>query len=83
MQLLADAAAGGQGRETVKIPDDVAEFTYKTTGGENAGYFLASVGNRSLGLLPKIFKGLMFPLLASSSVVFFFFPVALFPDRRS
>jgi len=42
VQLLADAAAGGQGRETVKIPDDVAEFTFKTTGGENAGYFLAS-----------------------------------------
>lgn len=40
-QLLADAAAGGRGGETVKIDDDDAEFTYKTIGSEQAGWFSA------------------------------------------
>ncbi|KAL9001133.1 MAG: hypothetical protein Q9169_000316 [Polycauliona sp. 2 TL-2023] len=38
-QLLADAAAGGRGHETVKIHDDDAAFTYKTIGSPAAGYF--------------------------------------------
>ncbi|KAH9887113.1 class II aldolase and Adducin domain-containing protein [Xylariomycetidae sp. FL2044] len=40
-QLLADAAAGGRGHETVKISDEEAEFTYKTVGSEIAGWFSA------------------------------------------
>jgi ribulose-5-phosphate 4-epimerase/fuculose-1-phosphate aldolase len=40
-QLMADAAAGGRGGETVKISDEEAEFTCKTTGSELAGWFSA------------------------------------------
>ncbi|CZT43476.1 related to novobiocin biosynthesis protein novR [Rhynchosporium secalis] len=40
-QLLADAAAGGRGGETVKIDDKDAEYTYKTVGTEMAGWFSA------------------------------------------
>ncbi|KAL9640996.1 MAG: hypothetical protein Q9204_000399 [Flavoplaca sp. TL-2023a] len=40
-QLMADAAAGGRGHETVKIHDDDAAFTYKTIGSPMAGYFSA------------------------------------------
>jgi ribulose-5-phosphate 4-epimerase/fuculose-1-phosphate aldolase len=40
-QLLADAAAGGRGGETVKVADEDAAFTYKTTGTELAGWFQA------------------------------------------
>jgi ribulose-5-phosphate 4-epimerase/fuculose-1-phosphate aldolase len=40
-QLLADAAAGGRGGETVKINEEDAEFTYKTVGTEGAGWFSA------------------------------------------
>jgi ribulose-5-phosphate 4-epimerase/fuculose-1-phosphate aldolase len=40
-QLLADAAAGGRGHETVKIHPDDAAFTYKTVGTPMAGYFSA------------------------------------------
>ncbi|KAK2011342.1 class II aldolase and Adducin domain-containing protein [Colletotrichum eremochloae] len=38
-QLLADAAAGGRGHETVKIDREDAEFTYKSIGSELAGWF--------------------------------------------
>ena len=38
-QLLADAAAGGRGRETVKIDDEDAAYTYKTIGTPIAGWF--------------------------------------------
>jgi len=31
-QLMADAAAGGRGGETVKIGDEEARYTYKTVG---------------------------------------------------
>jgi ribulose-5-phosphate 4-epimerase/fuculose-1-phosphate aldolase len=40
-QLLADAAAGGRGGETVKIADEEAAYTYKTVGTELAGWFSA------------------------------------------
>jgi ribulose-5-phosphate 4-epimerase/fuculose-1-phosphate aldolase len=40
-QLLADAAAGGRGGETVKIQEEDAAFTYKTVGTEQAGWFSA------------------------------------------
>ena len=40
-QLMADAAAGGRGGETVKISDEDASFTYKTVGIPMAGYFSA------------------------------------------
>ncbi|KAH7385059.1 class II aldolase/adducin N-terminal [Cadophora sp. MPI-SDFR-AT-0126] len=40
-QLLADAAAGGRGHETVKIDEKDAEYTYKTVGTEMAGWFSA------------------------------------------
>ncbi|KAF2652681.1 arad-like aldolase/epimerase [Lophiostoma macrostomum CBS 122681] len=40
-QLLADAAAGGRGGETVKIGDKEAEFTYNTVGTPKAGWFSA------------------------------------------
>jgi len=40
-QLLADAAAGGRGGETVKIDDKDAAFTYKAVGTEPAGWFSA------------------------------------------
>jgi ribulose-5-phosphate 4-epimerase/fuculose-1-phosphate aldolase len=40
-QLLADAAAGGRGGETVKVADEDAAFTYNTTGTELAGWFQA------------------------------------------
>ena len=38
-QLLADAAAGGRGHETVKIDDEDAAYTYKTIGVPLAGWF--------------------------------------------
>ncbi|CAJ2513570.1 Uu.00g016890.m01.CDS01 [Anthostomella pinea] len=41
VQLLADAAAGGRGSETVKISDEEAEYTYQTLGSERAGWFSA------------------------------------------
>lgn len=40
-QLLADAAAGGRGHETIKINPDDAEYTYKTIGVPIAGWFSA------------------------------------------
>lgn len=40
-QLLADAAAGGRGGETVKINEDDAVYTWKTVGSEMAGFFSA------------------------------------------
>jgi len=40
-QLLADAAAGGRGRETVKIDEKDAAYTYTTVGTETAGWFSA------------------------------------------
>lgn len=40
-QLMADAAAGGRGGETVKIGEEEARFTYKTVGSTMAGYFSA------------------------------------------
>ncbi|PMD50693.1 arad-like aldolase/epimerase [Hyaloscypha bicolor E] len=40
-QLLADAAAGGRGCETVKIDEKDAEYTYQTVGTEGAGWFSA------------------------------------------
>ncbi|KAK0129334.1 hypothetical protein ONS95_001263 [Cadophora gregata] len=40
-QLLADAAAGGRGHETVKIDEKDAAYTYKTVGTEMAGWFSA------------------------------------------
>jgi len=40
-QLLADAAAGGRGGETVKIDDKDAAFTYQAIGTEPAGWFSA------------------------------------------
>ncbi|EWC45451.1 hypothetical protein DRE_00850 [Drechslerella stenobrocha 248] len=40
-QLLADAAAGGRGTETVKIAHDDAAETYKMVGSELAGWFSA------------------------------------------
>jgi ribulose-5-phosphate 4-epimerase/fuculose-1-phosphate aldolase len=40
-QLLADAAAGGRGGETVKIDDKDAAYTYQTVGTELAGWFSA------------------------------------------
>lgn len=38
-QLLADAAAKGRGIETVKIPEEDAQYTYKLIGTPFAGYF--------------------------------------------
>lgn len=40
-QLMADAAAGGRGGQTVKIHDDDAVYTYKTVGTPRAGWFSA------------------------------------------
>ena len=40
-QLMADAAAGGRGHETVKIDPEDAAFTYKTIGTPVAGWFSA------------------------------------------
>ena len=40
-QMLADAAAGGRGGETVKIGEEEAVFTYKTVGTPRAGWFSA------------------------------------------
>jgi len=40
-QLLADAAAGGRGSETVKIDDKDAAYTHETIGTEMAGWFSA------------------------------------------
>ncbi|KAJ6259368.1 Alpha-adducin [Drechslerella dactyloides] len=40
-QLLADAAAGGRGHQTVKVADEDALETYKTVGTEMAGWFSA------------------------------------------
>ncbi|CAG8972209.1 hypothetical protein HYALB_00010988 [Hymenoscyphus albidus] len=41
VQLMADAAAGGRGGETVKIGGEEAAYTYKTVGTELAGWFSA------------------------------------------
>lgn len=41
VQLLADAAAGGKGRETVKIDEKDAAYTRDTIGTELAGWFSA------------------------------------------
>ncbi|KAI9825684.1 MAG: hypothetical protein M1832_001028 [Thelocarpon impressellum] len=40
-QLLADAAAAGRGRETLKIGDAEAAYTWETVGTELAGWFSA------------------------------------------
>ena len=40
-QLMADAAAGGRGGETIKIADEDAGYTYKTVGTPFAGFFSA------------------------------------------
>lgn len=40
-QLMADAAAGGRGGETVKIDEEDAAFTYKSVGTPLAGWFSA------------------------------------------
>lgn len=40
-QLMADAAAGGRGGETVKINEEDAAFTYKSVGTPLAGWFSA------------------------------------------
>jgi ribulose-5-phosphate 4-epimerase/fuculose-1-phosphate aldolase len=40
-QLLADAAGGGRGGQTIKVDDDDARFTYMTVGTEYAGWFSA------------------------------------------
>ncbi|CAG8960720.1 hypothetical protein HYFRA_00002256 [Hymenoscyphus fraxineus] len=40
-QLLADAAAGGRGGETIKIDDKDAAYTYETVGTERGGWFSA------------------------------------------
>ena len=40
-QLMADAAAGGRGHQTIKINDEDAAFTYKTIGTPIAGWFSA------------------------------------------
>lgn len=40
-QLLADAAAGGRGHETVKIDEKDAAYTYQAVGTEGAGWFSA------------------------------------------
>ena len=40
-QLMADAAAGGRGHETVKINEEDAVYTAKTLGSAMAGYFSA------------------------------------------
>lgn len=40
-QLMADAAAGGRGHETIKIDEEDAAYTYKTVGSEVAGWFSA------------------------------------------
>ena len=41
VQLMADAAAGGRGGETIKIDEKDAEYTYKIVGTEMAGWFSA------------------------------------------
>lgn len=40
-QLMADAAAGGRGGETIKIDEEDAAFTYKAVGTPFAGWFSA------------------------------------------
>ena len=40
-QLMADAAAAGRGRETIKIPDEDAEYSCRQIGNPKAGYFSA------------------------------------------
>lgn len=40
-QLMADAAAGGRGGETVKINEEDAVYTFKTLGSPRAGWFSA------------------------------------------
>ena len=37
VQLLADAAAGGRGHETIKVNEEDAAYTYKNVGSEMAG----------------------------------------------
>lgn len=41
VQLMADAAAGGRGGQTVKIGEEEAAYTYETVGTELAGWFSA------------------------------------------
>ncbi|KAL1306175.1 hypothetical protein AAFC00_004277 [Neodothiora populina] len=40
-QLMADAAAGGRGGQTIKIDEEDAQFTYNAIGTPSAGYFSA------------------------------------------
>lgn len=40
-QLMADAAAAGRGRETIKIPDEDAEYTRNQIGSPRIGFFAA------------------------------------------
>jgi ribulose-5-phosphate 4-epimerase/fuculose-1-phosphate aldolase len=40
-QLMADAAAGGRGGETIKISEEDAAYTYESVGSEFAGWFSA------------------------------------------
>lgn len=40
-QLMADAAAAGKGRETIKIDAKDAAYTYQSVGTERAGWFSA------------------------------------------
>ncbi|KAF1349675.1 class II aldolase/adducin N-terminal [Delphinella strobiligena] len=41
VQLMADAAAGGRGGQTIKIDEEDAVYTYKSIGTPGAGYFSA------------------------------------------
>lgn len=41
VQLLADAAAGGRGHETIKVNEEDAAYSYKNVGSEMAGWFSA------------------------------------------
>jgi hypothetical protein len=38
---MADAAAAGKGRETIKIDEKDAAYTYQSVGTERAGWFSA------------------------------------------
>lgn len=40
-QLMADAAAGGRGGQTIKIDEEDAQFTYNSVGTPLAGFFSA------------------------------------------
>jgi hypothetical protein len=41
VQLLADAAAGGRGGQTVKIGEEEAAFTFKATGTDGSMWFMS------------------------------------------